>query len=106
MVRYRIILLIVAYSLASLSIIVSFTYAFIVSNALECGQIISNQIPLVNVEDVLYFSALTFYSNIFGNIEPTGTSKIISVIELATSYIFHAIVIGIAVYNITNRENL
>ncbi len=47
--------------------------------------------------EYIYFSASVFYANLFGDILPINYSKLVVIIELVISSIFHIIVLGIII---------
>ena len=67
---------------------------------------ILNNSGIVNVKDntklegrleYIYFSASVFYANLFGDTVPMNYSKLIVIVELVISSIFHIIVLGMVI---------
>ncbi len=87
-------IIIITYIAISVLTIAMFAFLFSVSKSFDGGVVWSDSKEMVDDNNNFYFSALVFYSNVFGDIIPLGISKIIVFVELIWSFVLHIIIIG------------
>ena len=51
----------------------------------------------------IYFSASVYYTNLFGDAVPQGYSKLVMIVELVISYIFHIYLLGIVISKLSDK---
>lgn len=88
--------IIIAYLALAGSLIVLFGFGFSIATDLVGNELkwISVNSNVTDAWDFIYFSALVFYTNTFGDILPYGFSKILVILELVISFVIHIIILG------------
>ncbi len=97
--------IIISYLGLTLSIILLFSFAFMIIGSNEENKI--TDYTGKNVEgtwEYISFSALNFYSVNFGEM-PKGFSKLISFIEIMISFIIHIIILGRVINSLKEEKN-
>ena len=86
-------------------VIVLFGFTFTILSAFEGNEVkwASGDTAVRDFWDFIYFSAQIFYSNNFGDIVPLGLSRLLAVVELVLSAIFHIIVLGMIITRLSEK---
>ena len=93
---------ITSYLAVTFLIILLFSPLYQLSGIISGSGIIKTdkQIKLESKSEYIYFSALVFYSNVFGDFNANGYSRILVTLELTISFVWHIIILGMVTSNI------
>lgn len=98
------------YSVIAILGIVLFCSLFVIVGISEGNglRFSNDNARVMDFREILFFAASVFYGNALGNILPVGYSKLLMIVELAISFVFHSIIIGHVINSIpykTERQS-